>query len=234
MIHPIAHLWRCIRNGSGHALAFFLVALGFSGFAAERLPQTEPNIPTITYRRVFEGSTPEFIEIQVREDGAAKADLRQLSEAAAPESFEVGPAVRGKLFELAASLRNFQDADLDVHRRVAYLGEKTFRWERGAEAYETKYNYTLHAEASQLQALFEGLATQQADLATLEQRLRYDRLGVNDALQQFEANLAKRILPEPERFLSVLDRIASDTRVIEVARQRARSAAERIRSAPSR
>ncbi len=37
------------------------------------------------------------------------------------------------------------------------------------------------------------------------------------------------MLAGPERFLSVLDRIAADTRLIEMARQRARSLAARIR-----
>jgi len=192
------------------------------------------DIPTITYRRVFQGSTPEFIEIAVRQDGAARADVRQLNEAASPEVFEVGPAVSAKIFELARELRNFQGADLDVHRRVAYLGQKTFRWEKGAEAYETQYNYTLDANASQLQRIFEGLAQQQVDLATLEQKLRYDRLGVNDALRQFEHNVNQRTLPEPERFLPVLDRIAEDARLIEMARQRARALATRIRTAQAR
>lgn len=177
---------------------------------------------------------PEFVEIAVRQDGAAKADVRQLSETAAPQDFEVGPAVRTTIFNVARELRNFKGADLDAHRRIAYLGQKTFRWEQGAEAYQTQYNYTLDAKASQLQKIFESLAQQQADLATLEQALRYDRLGVNDALNQFEDHVNQRVLPEPERFLPVLDRIAEDTRLIEVARQRARSLAARIRIAQSR
>ena len=218
------------RNRMGLALLF--VALGST--ARGQSPAPPADLPTITYRRVFQGSTPEFVEIAVRPDGAAKADVRQLSETAAPQDFEVGPAIRAKIFDLARLLRNFQGADLDVHRRIAYLGQKTFRWENGAEVYETQYNYTLDANASQLQTIFEGLAQQQSDLATLEQRLRYDRLGVNDALRQFENNVNQRILPEPERFLPVLDRIAEDTRLIEVARQRARSLAARIRIAQGR
>jgi hypothetical protein len=61
--------------------------------------------------------------------------------------------------------------------------------------------------------------------------MRYDRLGVNDALLQFEADLNRNILPEPERLLPALDAVASDSRVVEVARQRARALAERIRAA---
>jgi hypothetical protein len=200
----------------------------------EQVQPAPADIPTITYRRVFQGSTPEFIEIAVRQDGSATADVRQLNEGAAPEAFEVGRAVSTRIFELARQLRNFQGADLDVHRRVAYLGQKTFRWELGAQAYETQYNYTLDAKASDLQLVFEGLAQQQIDLATLEQRLRYDRLGVHDALRQFEANVNQGKLPEPERFLPVLDRIAEDSRLIEMARQRARLLAAHIRTAQAR
>jgi hypothetical protein len=184
---------------------------------------------TITYRRVFKGSNPEFIEIKVSENGPSTFDIRQLSEDADPEPFQVGDAVRARIFELAGELHDFNGVDLDVHRRIADLGEKTFRYERGAEMHEVHYNYTLNHSATQLALVFEGLFQQQRDLSTLEQRLRYDRLGVNDALHQFEDDLGQRTLPEPERLLPVLDRIAADSRVVDVARQLARALAERIR-----
>lgn len=184
----------------------------------------------VTYRRVFKGSNPEFIEIKLTEEGNATYDIRQLSDGADPQSFEVGPAVKTKIFELTAALHNFNEVDLDVHRRIADLGEKTFRYEKGGELHETHFNYTLNHAASQLALVFEGLAQQQQDLLMLEQKLKYDRLGVNDALRQFENDLGQRTLPEPERLLPVLDRIAADSRLIEVARQRARALAERIRT----
>ena len=183
----------------------------------------------ITYRRVFKGSNPEFIEIRVSGDGAATYDIRQLSEDPDPEPFQVGEAVRARIFELAGELHNFNGVDLDVHRRIADLGQKTFRYEKGSEVHEVKYNYTLNHPATQLALIFEGLFQQQRDLTTLEQRLKYDRLGVNDALHQFEDDLSQRTLPEPERLLPVLDRIAAEPRVVEVARQLARALAERIR-----
>lgn len=187
---------------------------------------------TITFLRVFKGSNPEFTEIKVGEDGSASFDIRQESEDSSPRAFEVGPAVRSKIFQLAMELHNFEGADLDVHKRIAYLGEKTFRYEKGAEVHETKFNYTIDRTASQLLMIFDGLSQQQQDMVNLEQKLRYDRLGVNDGLRQFETDLDQRILPEPERLLPVLDRIADDARVVEVARQRARALAERIRASP--
>jgi len=191
------------------------------------------NGATITYRRVFKGSNPEFIEIKIGEDGSAAYDIRQLTEDPDPQPFQVSDTVRAKIFELAGELHNFEGLDLDVHRKIADLGQKTFHYEKGAEVHETHYNYTLDRTAMQLALVFEGLFQQQRDLITLEQKLKYDRLGVNDALHQFEQDLGQHTIPEPERLLPVLDRIAADSRVVDVARHLSRALAERIRTSGS-
>ena len=191
------------------------------------------NGATITYRRIFKGSNPEFIEIKIGEDGSAAYDIRQLTEDPDPQPFQVSDTVRAKIFELASELHNFEGLDLDVHRKIADLGQKTFHYEKGAEVHETHYNYTLDRTAMQLALVFEGLFQQQRDLITLEQRLKYDRLGVNDALHQFEQDLGQHTIPEPERLLPVLDRIGADSRVVDVARQLSRALAERIRTSGS-
>jgi len=59
--------------------------------------------------------------------------------------------------------------------------------------------------------------------------MKYDRLGINDALLQFETDLNRNMLPEPQRALSVLDQISGNSQFVEIARQRARTLAERIR-----
>jgi hypothetical protein len=184
----------------------------------------------LTFRRVFKSSTPEFIEIAVRDDAdAATFEIRQLDEDPGASPFEVSGALRAKMFELAGQLNRFQGQDLDVHRKIAYLGEKTFRWEQGTDAHETKFNYTLNSAANQLLQIFEGLARQQELVTLLERRMKYDRLGINDALLQFETDLNRNLLPEPRRALDKLDQIAGDSRFVEIARQRARALAERIR-----
>ena len=184
----------------------------------------------LTFRRVFKSSTPEFIEITVRDDAdTATYEIRQLDDDPGASSFEVSSALRSKMFELASQLNRFQGQDLDVHRKIAYLGEKTFRWEQGSETHETRFNYTLNSAANQLLQIFEGLARQQELLTLLERRMKYDRLGINDALLQFETDLNRNLLPEPRRALGVLDQIAGDSHLVEIARQRARALAERIR-----
>ncbi|HVA94958.1 MAG TPA: hypothetical protein VNI36_08660 [Candidatus Dormibacteraeota bacterium] len=203
---------------------FFVPAMHSQSDAAN------PGAATITYRRVFKGSSPEFIEIKIIEPGAATFDIRQLADDADPTPFAVGPAVRRKIVELAADLNNFAITGLNVHKKIANLGQKTFRYERGAEVHEVSFNYTLNAPASQLMQIFEGLAQQQGDLVQLERSAKYDRLGVNDALREFESDLDRRLLPEPERLLPVLDQIAADSRFVDIARDRARALAGRIRA----
>jgi len=184
----------------------------------------------LTFRRVFKGSSPEFIEISVREDADAAAyEIRQLDEDPGSSPFQVSATLRAKMFNLAGQLNHFQGQDLDVHRRIANLGEKTFRWESGTEVHEAKFNYTLNAPAAQLLQIFEGLARQQEHVDLIARRMKYDRLGINDALLQFESDLNRSLLPEPQRVLPMLDQIAGDSRFVEIARQRARSLAERIR-----
>jgi hypothetical protein len=192
--------------------------------------RANPAGATISYRRVFKGSTPEFIEVKVNDQGKSTFDIRQLDDDADPQPFEVGAPVQKRIFELAGELKNFAIGSLDIQKKIANLGEKTFRYENGAETHETTFNYTLNPSATQLMQIFEGLARQQQDLVLLQRQAKFDRLGVNDALMQFETDMDHRLLPEPERLLAILDQIAADSHFLEIARTRARALAERIRN----
>jgi hypothetical protein len=200
-------------------------------FSARLTPAASPGGGAkLTFRRVFKSSSPEFIEISVREDSdQATYEIRQLDDDPGSSPFEVSTALRAKMFELAAQLNLFKGQDLDVHRKIANLGEKTFRWEQGGVVHEATFNYTLNSSAAQLLQIFEGLARQQELLMLLERRMKYDRLGINDALLEFESDFNRRLIPEPQRALPTLDQIAADARFVEIGRQRARALAERIR-----
>jgi hypothetical protein len=199
-------------------------------FAAAGAALAAPSIGLFTYRRIFKSSTPEFIEIKIAENsGKSTFEIRQLDEDPGASPFEVSPSLRTKIFELVGQLNHFRGLDLDVHRKIANLGEKTFRWQNGTESYEVKFNYTLNTAATQLLQICEGLARQQELVELLQRRMKYDRLGVNDALLQLESDLSKGVLPEPQSVLPLLDQIAGDPRFVEIARQRARALAERLR-----
>jgi hypothetical protein len=59
--------------------------------------------------------------------------------------------------------------------------------------------------------------------------MRYDRLGVNDVVQQIQQDYDAKLLPEPERFLPLLDQLAADEKYINIAREKARTLAGHIR-----
>jgi hypothetical protein len=187
---------------------------------------------TVTYRKIFKSSYPEFVEIKVTESGAGTSDIRQLSDESNPRPIQIGPSIVKQIFDLAGQLHHFDGVDLEMHRRIANLGEKTFGYERGTEAHHVTFNYTLNHTAAQLLDIFEGLARQQTDLADLERTMRYDPLGVNDVIMQIEKDLDHKLLPEPGQFLASLDRVAADPHFIDIARDRARKLAMRIRSSP--
>jgi hypothetical protein len=184
----------------------------------------------ITYRKVFKGSTPEYVQIRLNARGQGTCDIHQLDEDSSPQMFEVSAGLAQKIFDLAERLHNFKGVNLDVHKKIAYLGQKTFRYEGGGESNEVTFNYTLDTDAERLLQIFEGLARQTGDLQDLERAMRYDRLGVNDVLMQIESDVSSGALPEPEQLLPALGRLAGDEKFLDLARQRARSLAARIQA----
>jgi len=210
-----------------------LVALVLLAFATPSISLAVPaGGATITFRKIFKTSYPEFVEIKVDESGSGTYDIRQLSDDANPQPMKVDPAVVQKIFDLAAKLHNFNGIDLEMHRRIANLGEKTFRYDRGAESHSVTFNYTLDRSAAALLDIFEGISRQQTDLSDLVRTMRYDRLGVNDVLLQIQKDYDRNLLPEPRQLLPALDQLAADTHFIDIARERARTLAGRIRAEP--
>ena len=221
--------YRCAafqRITSIRAGVLFLLLLS----AASTFASGPADAPTIIYRKVFKSSYPEYVQIKVSQNGAATYDIRQLDEESEPVAFQINAPLAQRIFDLASKLHNFQGADLDIHRRIANLGEKTFQYTKGSEIHEVKFNYTLDDSATQLLNIFEGLARQESDLSNLQRVMRYDHLGVNDALVQIEADYNSKTFPEPERLLGALDQVSADDKFIDIARQRARTLASRIRN----
>lgn len=198
--------------------------------APGRARAENPVGPTITFQRIFKASYPEYIEIKISQSGKGTFDIRQLDEEASPQSFELSAPTVRKIFSLAAKLNNFKGVDLEVHKRLASLGQKTLRYQNGAEDNQVTYNYTLDPSGSQLTALFESISLEETDLADLKRTMQYDRLGVNDVVQNIESHYKDHDLPEPSRFLPSLEKLADDNQYVDVARQRARQLADRIRS----
>lgn len=209
-------------------LCFFMPA-----FAAPHAPahaDSNAGSATLTFRRIFKSSYPEFVEIVVNEDGSGTYDIRQLDDTASPQPLRIGSNLVHKMFDLTDSLHDFQGVDLDVHRRIADLGQKTFIYKKGSEVHQVNFNYTLNNSAQQLLAIFEGLQRQELDVSDMERVMRYDHLGIADVIARVDGDVKNKLIPEPDALLPALDQIAGDSDLMNMSRQRARGIAEQIRS----
>jgi len=210
--------------------AVFLLAALPAHAARDQSPAGSAVGATVVFRKVFKSSSPEFTEIRVPDNGHGTCDVRALDDDPNPQDMEVSAALRGRIFALAGELGYFRGITLDVKRRIANLGEKTFRYEKRGDTSEVKFNYTLNPKATQLLQIFESLAREQEDFAVLQRRMKYDRLGVNEALVQLDDDVRRQLVAQPERFLPLLEQIAGDSKYLEIARQRARALLDTIRN----
>lgn len=184
--------------------------------------------PRVTYIKSFPGSIPAYVSITVNQDG--KTEYREAADDEAPLKFELASAEASQIFALAGKLDYFK-RPLESGLKVANMGSKIFRWENGAEKYETKFNYTQDLDARALHDWFEKITETELNLVTLQRAARFDKLGVYKLLLQLEASNDRKRLVAAAQFLPLLDRIAKNETYLHVARERAASLADAIRAA---
>lgn len=182
--------------------------------------------PRILYSKSFPGSVPPYAAITVEQGGAATYTESKDDD---PESFALESDVAGAIFDLAAKLDHFK-RPLESGLKVANLGAKTFRWENGAENYETKFNYSLDENARALQDWFEKISESERAYLTLDRAVKHDRLGVHQAMLQLVSLWEQKRLVATAQMLPLLDRVAKNEAFINMARERAEWLAGTIRA----
>ncbi|MFQ5723347.1 MAG: hypothetical protein ACE5G6_02555 [Terriglobia bacterium] len=202
--------------------------------AASAVVANDSEPPRLTFIKSFRGSQPEYVRVTVEPSGKAVYQGGSMAEPSEPETFQLSPATAERLFRLAAELDYFRRLELESGRQVAHLGDKLFRYQAGGEQTEVRFNYTENSTAQELQGWFERIARGRYLNQVLDYQLSFDRLGVPGVLREFEQAFNAGELVDPEQFLPVLERLAADTRVMRVARARARDLVWRIRSGQSR
>ncbi len=185
--------------------------------------------PRITYTKSFPGSTPAYIAITVDKEGHGV--YKEAEDDDSPMDFQLAPAETEAVFDLAAKLDHFSKP-LESPIKVAFMGDKTFRWESGAEKREVKFNYSGSAEAQMLWDWFERMAETEQRFAVLDNATHFDKLGVNQALLELETAFDKKRLVALAQFLPLLDRVAGSERYMHMARERAAALADAIRNPP--
>ena len=213
-------------------LLFGLIVAGFNPAAAFR---QAPAVPaTLTYSRAFKGSTPEYLAIVVDSAGSGTYEGRKLDEAQKmpPRPLQLSAATTERIFALAAQLHDFQSIQLESHKRVANLGEKTFTYQQGGDVNRVVFNYTENRIARELVDLFEAVGAVQQHVGALEFEMKYDPLGLSQELLQIQIELNDKSLIDPQMLVPTLEKIAHDARFLHLAQVRAQQIIDRVQPGP--
>jgi hypothetical protein len=133
---------------------------------------------------------------------------------------------REKAFALAANLNHLTgNFDFTKHR-VAFTGWRTFTYKSGATANTTRFNWSENPSANELAALFEGIAATIEAENQLRYLRKYDKLGLNSYLGNLEKKAKSGWVKELPILSNVLNELAQDPEVMNIARQRAQRLAQ--------
>jgi len=192
--------------------------------------QSEPvrSSVTLSYTKVLKDSVPEYLAIAVHPDGTGTYEGRKLDEASSIRPLKLSPSTTQKLFALASDLGNFASLDLESHKQVANLGLKTFTFEANGQKNRCQFNYTLNRRAQELTDLFEGIATVERHLASLEYGMKYDHLSLPKELLQIQIDLDNKAMADPQLLVGVLQQIVHNPRYLHVAQVRAQDILQRV------
>ncbi len=179
------------------------------------------------FSKSFPGSTPAFVAITVEQNGTG--EFKDAADDETPLKFQLSAAEAAEMFALAEKLDRFK-RPLESPLKVAQMGMKTFRFEDGASKTEVKFNFSEDPDARALADWFERISETAQNYWTLERAVKYDKLGVNKALLQFETAIDRKRVVSPQLFLPMLDRVAKNDSYLNMARSRAANLAEAIRA----
>lgn len=182
------------------------------------LPALAADGPRLFYSKTFPGSRPPYMEIRLDRNG--RAEYREAPDEEFPVIFTLRPAETEVVWRLAEKLDRFQ-RPLESGLKVARLGDKVLRWEQGQERHETKFNHTLDPDGQLLHDWFERMCESAILQANLERAVKYDRLGVNQAILHIEAAWDKKRLVAVDQFVPLLKRVAANAAYLNMARERA-------------
>lgn len=174
--------------------------------------------PRLFYSKTFPGSKPPYMEVRLDRNG--RAEYREAPEEEFPIVFQLSPRETRVVWELSEKLDRFRKP-LESGLKVARMGDKLLRWEEGSERTEAKFNHTLDPDAQLLHDWFERMCESAILQADLERAVKYDRLGVNQAILRIEAAWDRKRLVGVDQYVPLLKRVAANSAYLNMARERA-------------
>jgi hypothetical protein len=190
-----------------------------------------PVVATVAFGVYWEAATPQHYTITVPETGNARyvsqsphqsPDANGVEDDDYQQDFAISPRVRAAIFHLAEQAGYFNgDFDFKKHA-VADTGNKTLTYNDATRQFSTVYNWSENPAIDQLTRIFHGISTTIEHGRKLKFLRRFDKLGLEAELKGMERLYENHELVELQIIAPLLENIANDAAVLNVARQRAR------------
>lgn len=190
-----------------------------------------PPVPTITFDSYWQAARPQNVTIMVKSDGVTTYLSRNpdvpggADRSQDPDyhvEFTMSPGNRNKLFQLAQKA-NYFNGDFEFHKHaMANTGRKTLTYADIQRHFQTVYNYSDNKAIQGITAIFQNISTTLEHGRRLAFIHKYDKLGVDAELKAAENDAENHQLAEVHAIAPVLQSIADDPTVLNMARQRAK------------
>lgn len=210
-------------------LIVFLLTLAALALLGQDAPQN-PTLPTITFDRIWEAYKPQNVTITVQSTGSAKYLSRNPftppdQTGADPDymlDFTVSTRNQGRLFRDAREA-NYFNGDFSYKKHVvASTGKKTLTYSDPVRHFSTTYDYSDNKVIEEITNIFSGISNTIEHGRKLVFLHRFDKLGLEEELKGMESAAEGHNLAEIQIIAPTLKSIADDSKVLNIARQRAK------------
>jgi hypothetical protein len=210
-------------------LIIFLLILAAQLALSGQDTQQNPIRPTITFDRVWEAYKPQNVTITVQSTGSARYVSRNPFTPPEPGAdpdytldFTLSSRSQQKLFREAREA-NYFDGDFSFKKHVvASTGKKTLTYSDPVRHFSTTYDYSDNKAIEEITNLFSGISNTIEHGRKLAYLHRFDKLGLEDELKAMEDAAESHNLAEVQIIAPMLKSIQDDTKVLNIARQRAK------------
>jgi hypothetical protein len=210
-------------------LIIFLLILAAPLALSGQDTQQNPIRPTITFDRVWEAYKPQNVTITVQSTGSARYISRNPFTPPEPGAdpdytldFTLSSRSQQKLFREAREA-NYFNGDFSFKKHVvASTGKKTLTYSDPVRHFSTTYDYSDNKAIEEITNLFSGISNTIEHGRKLAYLHRFDKLGLEDELKAMEDAAESHNLAEVQIIAPTLKSIQDDTKVLNIARQRAK------------
>ena len=210
-------------------MRFGLAALGLLALSVSALAQESA---VVTFTLDFPGSEPSHYVISVSSDGHSsyESDGKLSPDSNADPfhlDFSLSPGTSKTTFDLAKRAHYFQGQIDSNKKNLASTGVKTLTYKDAQQSGTATYNYSTIAAVQQITQLFQSLSLTLEYGRRLQYFHRYQKLALDEELKRMEEMANENSLQELPAVVPILQRIATDTSVINPVRARAQRMIER-------